>query len=112
MGRLKGKRVFISGPMTGVEHCNAPAFAEAHAICREQDAVRVFDPSWEWMCDEGEEKPHEWYMRRCLCELLSGYDMLLQLDGWEVSDGCAVEYEVALACGIEVVSLDEVLVES
>lgn len=108
MGRLKDKSVFISGPMSGIPHYNAQAFAEAHAICREQGAACVFDPSWEWMNETGEEKPHEWYMRRCINALTNGtFDVLLQLDGWCQSEGCRLEYDVALACGIKVIELDE-----
>ena len=108
MGRLKGKRVFISGPMSGIEHYNAPEFARAHAICREQGAVRVFDPTWEWMNETGEENTHEWYMRRCINALTNGtFDVLLQLDGWEDSEGARLEHDVAQACGIEVIELDE-----
>ena len=110
MGRLKSKRVFISGPMSGIPHYNAQAFAEAHAICREQGAWSVFDPTWQWMNETGEENTHEWYMRRCINALTNGdFDVLLQLDGWEDSEGARLEHDVAQACGIEVVSLDEVL---
>lgn len=108
MERLKSRRVFISGPMSGIEHYNAQAFAEAHAICREQGSWSVFDPSWEWMRETGEENTHEYYMRRCINVLTNGtFDTMLQLDGWYQSEGCNVEFAVAQACGIEVVELDE-----
>ena len=35
------------------------------------------------------------------------YDVLCQLDGWEKSSGCQLEYAVARACGIRTMSLDE-----
>lgn len=103
---LRNRRVFISGPMTGIEHYNAPEFARAHAICREQGAAYVFDPSWEWMNETGEENTHEYYMRRCINVLTNGtFDTLLQLDGWRESEGCRLEYEVAVACGIRLATL-------
>ena len=105
---LRNRRVFISGPMSGIPHYNAQAFAEAHAICREQGVWSVFDPSWEWMNETGEENTHEYYMRRCINALTNGtFDVLLQLDGWYQSEGCNVEFAVAQACGIEVIELDE-----
>ena len=112
---LYKRRVFISGPMTGIEHYNAPEFARAHAICREQKSRCVYDPSWAWLSEQGEEGPHEYYMRKCIAELVNnlygftGYDVLLQLPGWEDSDGCRLERNVAIACGIEVMTLEQVI---
>lgn len=115
------KRVFISGPMSGVEHYNAAAFAEAHAILREHGALEVFDPSWEWMRRDEAEPGHDVYLRRCLNELtrpfvdVSGveldryrhYDAVVQLDGWQDSAGAMTEYLVARACGIRCVRIEE-----
>ena len=110
----KCKRVFISGPMSGIDHYNASAFAEAHAILRECGAHRVFDPSWEWMRRDEPTLGHEVYLRRCLHELTrpltdisGGVVDMVQLDGWQESAGAMTEYLVARACGIRCVRIGE-----
>lgn len=114
---LRNRRVFISGPMTGIEHYNAPEFARAHAICKESGAMYVYDPSWAWMMEPSTANfDHEYYMRKCISELTrrdEPYHVLLQLPGWRESEGCRLEYEVAVACGIRVAALldDEVIDE-
>lgn len=119
--RLHGKAVFISGPMTGIVHYNAPAFAEAHALCREAGAEQVFDPAYRWLMERpyGEgapEKTHEDYMRECINELTRerfgrgpAYDVLLQLGGWRDSDGACCEYMVATRIGVTPLELSELV---
>lgn len=116
---LQGKRVFLSGPMTGLEHNNAAAFAVAHAMCRTRGASFVYDPAYAWMRERpGEDggRTHEDYMRRCLNELtrerLGGgpyYDLVLQLDGWQDSAGASAEAAVARACGVRLLELVDLL---
>ena len=114
MNPIKGMRVFLSGPMTGIEHFNAPEFARAHAICKEAGAAFVYNPAAAWLRetkDESTAKTHEDYMRACIGELTRGgwgvgtYDCIVLLDGWVESDGASIEYEVACACGIKVFQL-------
>lgn len=116
-----GKCVFISGPMSGIDHYNAAAFAEAHAILRECGAHKVFDPSWEWMRRDERTLGHDVYLRRCLYELARPlvnvlddtdddrchYDAVVQLEGWQESAGAMTEYLVARACGIRCVHVEE-----
>lgn len=109
-------RVFLSGPMSSVAHNNAPAFAEAHAILHELGVMYVFDPAVEWLMSPFGERSHAEYLRLCIHELTkpsnadSGtyYSTLVQLDGWEASDGAVTEFEVARACGIRCVSIRDV----
>lgn len=116
-GRVKGRRVFLSGPMSGIENLNVGAFAEAHAKVKEAGAYEVYNPAIEYLQQPGLEGSHEhsWYMARCINELTAlhpyrtHYDVLVLLPGWEGSDGALLEREVAAACGIEVISLDEVV---
>lgn len=108
---ITGRNVFISGPMTGIEHYNAPAFARAHAVCWELGANLIYDPSWEWMSGSMREDSHALCMLRCINRLtheVAPIHTLLQLPDWEKSDGCRLERDVALACGIKVVELEEV----
>jgi hypothetical protein len=51
-------------------------------------------------------------MRECIMKLLSGcnhyrYGVLVQLPGWEKSLGATLEYQVAQACGIPCVKLED-----
>ena len=117
MTSVKGKRVFLSGPMTGIEHYNVEAFARAHAIVKEAGADEVYDPAMEWLVAEGrkgEGMTHEDWMRRCIHELTRNdlgfrhYHKLVQLPGWEDSGGALMEAAVADACGIQCVELSEV----
>ena len=120
---LRGKRVFLSGPMTGIEHYDVVGFALAHAICKERGAVYIFDPTHQWFresLEDGERKSHEDYMRSCVHELTREdfgrthepcapyYDLLVLLPGWDGSDGSRHERETAVACGIAVATLSEI----
>lgn len=116
MTSVKNMRVFLSGPMTGIEHYNVEAFARAHAIVKEAGAEHVYDPAMEWLVTSGEScegMTHADWMRRCIHELtgthsLFRYHVLVQLPGWEDSGGALVEAAVADACGIACVELSEV----
>lgn len=118
MTSVKNMRVFLSGPMTGIEHYNVEAFARAHAIVKEAGAEYVYDPAMEWLVAEGRESEsmtHADWMRRCIHELTRNdlvggrhYHRIVQLPGWEDSGGALVEAAVADACGIACVELSEV----
>lgn len=113
---VRDKRCFISGPMSGLEHYNVAAFAEAHAILREANAKTIYNPANSWLDSRGPNLTHAQYLRQCIHELsaedpvnyVAYYDYLVQLDGWEKSLGAKTEYEVAKACGIKVVSIKDV----
>ena len=121
---VKGKNVFLSGPMSGLPFYNVAAFAEAHAKMRNAGAVRVYDPAIEYLRSEARndaKMSHAYWMRRCINELTSSdqtnifsdggiahYDVLVSLPGWEDSAGATLERNVALACGMRVYDLEEV----
>lgn len=117
MSKVAGKRVFLSGPMTGVSHNNAHRFVDAHLALLDAGAAHVYDPAVMWLAtDEAEAAAHthEDWMRTCIHELTdddpwSRYDILVRLPGWEESAGAAYETSVALACGMECADLGEVL---
>lgn len=119
--RVNGKRVFLSGPMTGRPSFGAADFAAAHEMLNEAGARHVFDPAFERYVEISQGKPentHERYVRNTLSELMSvndsyadssmRYDVLVLLPGWEDSDGAVIEAEVAKAIGIEVCELGDV----
>lgn len=118
---VSGKRVYLSGPMTGHDGLNVRSFDHASSICRSLGATRVYNP-----CHAGIDKgvSHEDAMLFSIRTLVrpgvediacarpggvpaSGVDMVVTLDGWEKSEGARLEVIVARACGIPVVRLDE-----
>lgn len=117
---VRGKRVFLSGPMTGRYHNNVAAFAVAHARLKEAGAEWVFDPAVAYLretAEESERHDHDEYMRFCINELTrptygykdgNEYKLLVSLPGWDGSEGATIERAVAEACGIEVCDLEEV----
>lgn len=119
--RVKGKSVFLSGPMSGLEHFNVDEFAKAHDVLRKAGASTVYDPAIEYLRSEvGSTTSHAVWMRRCISELTSSttqnlfgvnvrrYDVLVSLPGWKRSRGARLERKVAKACGIEVCDLRDV----
>ncbi len=124
---LSRMNVFISGPMSDDPHNHVNEFLDAHRRLNELGAAHVYDPAAHWVhdIDHGchKDKGHEYYMRRCINELTRDgysqcegpdwrdvefpplYDLLVQLDGWEESEGATNEYMVAKCCGIEFVEM-------
>lgn len=118
---LVGSNVFLSGPMTGYEDCNIAGFTKAHLLVRRLRAADVFDQAQEWLSKseaEANARSHEDYMLECLHELTrrdedgnAYYDAVIQLPGWEESEGARMEESVAKACGIPVIDLSRMLTE-
>lgn len=94
----RAKRIYISGPMTGLPLLNFPAFdaEDARLTALGYDVVNPTklnpDPTTSW---------HE-CMRRDLAELLT-CDALALLDGWQQSSGAHLEMHVAHRVGIEII---------
>ena len=122
MTHVRGRRVYLSGPMTGIEGWNRAAFDEAEKRLRELGAsYEMFNPASD--IDELSNGTHEQSMLYTVGMLVSTdwieadnllvtspfYDLLVSLPGWEKSAGARLEREVAVACGIEVCDLDEVV---
>lgn len=113
-------RIFISGPVSGMPDNNVAAFATAAYRLR-QAGHEVYSPveSIPAKCS------HEQAMLMCLRELSRvargiydclavfsfepWYDAMVQLDGWQHSNGARLEAEIADALGIKRASLREVL---
>lgn len=113
---VKDKAVFLSGPMAGIENNNAAAFAEAHALMIRAGAAEVYDPVQRWFgCFGLEERTHDAWMRESIRTLASDsghpsrprWDVMVQLDGWNVSQGALTEDTVARSCMVAVVELRE-----
>lgn len=101
-----GKNVYLSGPMSGIEDWNAPAFRAARDAAYSMGARCVYDPT----DIIGAYGTHEEYMRadlHALTRAADPFDALVMLDGWERSAGATAEVAVARACGIETVNASE-----
>lgn len=99
------KRIYISGPMTGMPNHNFPAF---HA-----EAARLRDLGYE-VTNPADINPEpdnaSWHecLRNDLAALL-GCDAVALLDGWENSMGAKFEVDVALRLGMEVIAAKEIV---
>lgn len=125
MNVVKGKSVFLSGPMTGVEHYNVGEFAKAHAMLREAGAWKVYNPAIAYLTSQVREDTvdHAYWMLACIRELtkvdsnifadgsnpIKTYQVLVSLPGWESSKGARTERMVAAACGIKCYDLEDVV---
>lgn len=93
-------KVYISGPMTGIEDYNFPAFHQA-AERLQAAGYRVENPAskgvidgWTWSD----------YLRHDLRQLLE-CDAICLLPGWRNSKGATLEHHVATGLGMAVVDL-------
>lgn len=91
------KRVYISGPMTGYEDNNIPAF-EAAAKKLRHLSYSVCSPA-ETSTFLGWDLAHEDYMRFDFERILEA-DFVAVLPGWEDSKGARAEIAMALHIGI------------
>lgn len=98
---IKGKRVYLSGPITNTKNYKG-LFIFAEKLVKFGEAKQIYNPavqipsSFSW----------EQAMTQCLSEI-TNYDTIVMLPGWNVSRGARLERDVALACRIRVVDLDE-----
>lgn len=95
-------KVYISGPITGVDFGNRFAFSCARSAL-ELCGYEVVDPSEVQLDDEA-----SWadYMRADL-KLLLDCDYIYMLEGWEDSKGARLERELAENLGIEEIDIDQ-----
>lgn len=86
-------RIYLSGPMTGIENFNYPAFHVEAARMREL-GYHVENPA------ENAEQP-SWnaYMRQAVRQMLT-CDKVALLPGWQRSRGALVEHWIAIALGM------------
>lgn len=100
-------RVYLAGPMRGIEQFNFPAFHEAAAQLRalghevvspaEHDLELGFDPALNSLDGFDMEAAMRWDVAQVLTA-----DVVCLLGGWESSEGVAVELAVARAIGVPI----------
>ena len=96
------KRIYLSGPMTGMMDFNFPAFYG--------ETLRLMNLGYEVVNPaEINDAGVTWHecMRRDLKAMLD-CDTLALLPGWENSQGAHLEMHVAHRCGIRIVRADEI----
>ena len=114
---ITNKKIYLSGPMTGIEDYNRSEFDGSVLDLLGAGADEVYDPAEH--IDEYASLSHERCMALSLRELLAErpwvaeiepyYDMLVSLPGWRFSAGARLEREVATAIGMEVHDIMEVI---
>jgi len=100
------KRIYLSGPMTGLPDLNFPAFDAAAAALRAK-GIDVINPAE--INPEGEKTWHACMKAdiKALCDCTT----ICLLPGWENSSGAHLELNLAHRLGMRVVSLDALIDE-
>lgn len=90
------KAMYLSGPMTGIEDYNYPAFHAATAKLR-GTGYAVFNPAESY--GGSQVLSFDTYMRHDLKSILEWCDTIVVLPGWEKSPGSVLEVAVGAALG-------------
>lgn len=93
--------IYISGPMKGIPNDNREAFWEAEKKIKEKTNDLIFNPAnfpMGWTREE--------YLRKDI-EGLCQCNVMVLLPGFEKSDGCKLEMNVAVNIGIPIFSFDD-----
>lgn len=97
--KKEAKKVYISGPMTGLPNFNREAFAEAERWCL-MNGLSPFNPGWMTFSEDSAFTYEE--ILQIDLAALSVCDTILLLPGYEKSNGAKVELEMALRLGLKV----------
>lgn len=94
---------YLSGPMSGIDEFNFPAFAYAAKELRAQ-GLTIISPHENDVIDQG-----EWsdYLRVDLVRMLEQCDGIILLRGWTKSRGAKLELFVAMSLDCSVAYFDE-----
>ncbi|HSW65208.1 MAG TPA: DUF4406 domain-containing protein [Dissulfurispiraceae bacterium] len=88
-------KVYLSGPITGIESKSAPMFSEAENDLTQQ-GYHVVNP---WKLDHTHDQKWENYMATDITALLE-CDCICMLPGWEHSRGARLELAIAMNRGM------------
>lgn len=99
------KRIYIAGPMTGLDNYNREAFIEAaRQIATSTCLIPVHTA---WMCDGFK---YEDYMDMSI-DLLEDCDYITTLPGWRESQGAQIEVRYAKGRGIPLIEFKDLFGE-
>nr|DAF37481.1 MAG TPA: N-deoxyribosyltransferase [Caudoviricetes sp.] len=98
---IEGKKVYLSGPITGKKNYKG-LFLFAEELAKMCDVSRIYNPA----SDIPNSFSYEEAMKRCVTALAE-YDTIMLLPGWRSSKGAKIEYDIACACGMDVVGLTD-----
>ena len=106
--RFVGKWCFVSGPVTGIEERNKPAFDAVERWLLREGAKVVFNPVRAISAD----KSWEDAMRICIRVLTENrYDWLVCLPGSLRSAESDLEQYVAMSIGTRVMHIDQTVID-
>lgn len=109
---LKGRNVYLSGPITGVKGYKYPFIFMEKVLSKVSDGM-VFNPATEIPSDTSYEAAMATCMQALSLRVRDGedepyysmYEVMILLPGWTKSQGAQIENRVAEACGIEVIDM-------
>lgn len=98
------KKIYISGPMTGIEDFNREAFMKAEWNLMEMgySQEEIVNPARFPFREDGD---YNIMLEICLA-MMRDCKTIYMLDGWEESKGACMELGFALAKGMEVIYAD------
>jgi len=103
-------KVYLAGPMSGIPDLNYMAFTQAAFTLRSW-GYEVFNPieedlkEWGTMEEVIKKANYKDCLRKDLNWILDKADILAILPNWEKSKGVAVERDLAIALGLEIIYL-------
>lgn len=94
------RKLYISGPMSGIEKFNYPAFEKAAQRLRSEqyDVLSAHEVNH----DAREDDSWEGFLRRDLIEMLQHCTDIVLLEGWQLSKGSRLELHIAQALSMDV----------
>lgn len=95
--KVKGKKVYLSGPITGKKNYKG-LFLYVEELIKLCDVFCIFNSA----SQIPDSLDYEDAMKRCVAALVE-YDTIVMLPGWHISKGARLEHDIALACGMDVV---------
>jgi hypothetical protein len=96
---LSHKRVYISGPITGYEYIER--YNEFERVQRSLEGWQAL-PVNPMKNGVPPGAPRHQHLKKDFADLTK-CDCIYLLEGWERSEGCRMELQVATACGLDVV---------
>lgn len=95
-------RLYVAGPMTGIEELNYPEFFRVEAVLRDL-GYDVLNPARIDELHNSTKAPRQWdwYMRHAI-QMLVSCQGVATLAGWQASRGATIEVNLATSLGMGV----------